>query len=84
MINFMNRICKMCIIIRMLRNLRLTDVFGCSRKIGLLNLSLVCNFRMHCLVIIRLERSLCDCCFGGLIDLAMPFIWSILRHLMIS
>ena len=77
MINFMNRICKMCIIIRMLRSLRLIDVFGCSSKICLLNSSLGSNFRMHCLVIIRLERSLFDCCFCGLIDLAVPFIWSI-------
>ena len=84
MINFMNRICKMCIIIRMLRSLRLIDVFGCSSKICLLNSSLGSNFRMHCLVIIRLERSLFDCCFCGLIDLAMPFIWSIWWHLMIS
>jgi hypothetical protein len=77
MINFMIRICKMYIIIRMRRNLRLIDVFGCCCKMFRLNVSLVRNFRLHCLVIIRLERSLYDCCFRGLIGFAMKFIWSI-------
>ena len=77
MINFMSRICKMYIIIRIRRNLRLIDVFGCCCKMCHLNASLVCQFRLHCLVLIRLERSLCDCCFRGLIRLAMPYILSI-------
>jgi hypothetical protein len=77
MINFMIRICKMYIIIRMRRNLRLIDVFGCCCKMCRLNASLVCNFRLHCLVIIRLDRSLSECCFRGLIGFAMKFIWSI-------
>jgi hypothetical protein len=77
MINFMNRFCKMCIIIRMLRNLRLPDVCGCTCKMCRLNSALGSKPRMRCLVIIRLERRLCDCCSRGLIDLAMPYIWSI-------
>jgi hypothetical protein len=76
MINFMNRICKMCIIIRMLRNLRLVDVCGCTCKMCRLNSALGSNPRMNCLIIICLERMLCDSCSQGL--------WSIWWHLMIS
>ena len=83
MINFMNRICKMCIIIRMLRNLRLVDVCGCTCKMCRLNSALGSNPRMNCLIIICLERRLCHSCSQGLIDIAMPLIWSIWWHLMI-
>jgi hypothetical protein len=83
-INFMSHICKMYIIIRMRRNLRLIDVFGLPWKFCLLNPSLVCNFCLYCLVIRRLERSLCGCCDRWLISISMPYIMSIWWHLMIS